>query len=214
MKEGEAKIKQAKDGISAAESQLEKVAAEVVALEKETSAARSNVEEVRAALSSAKSQGTVLSALMEQKTKGKILGIHGRLGDLGSIDGKYDVAISTACGALDNIVVSDAESAQKCVQFLREKNLGVATFLILDKQKFGSDALGKRTGTPGGVPRLYDLVRPVDEIFRSVSCPSGLCGAAVGTAHNIQLRGILRAAGAASNIQKRAQPVDQPVRWE
>jgi len=54
-------------------------------------------------------------------------------GDLGAIDEKYDVAISTACGALDNIVVDTMDTAVKCVEFLRQNNLGVATFIGLDK---------------------------------------------------------------------------------
>lgn len=44
---------------------------------------------------------------------------------------KYDVAISTACGGLDFIVVETTNSAQACVELLRTKQLGVATFLIL-----------------------------------------------------------------------------------
>ncbi len=54
-------------------------------------------------------------------------------GDLGAIDEKYDVAISTACGALDFIVVETIDVAEKCVKFLRENNIGVATFIALDK---------------------------------------------------------------------------------
>ncbi len=54
-------------------------------------------------------------------------------GDLGAIDEKYDVAISTACGPLDNIVVDTMETAVKCVEFLRQQNVGVATFIGLDK---------------------------------------------------------------------------------
>lgn len=44
---------------------------------------------------------------------------------------KYDVAISMSCGGLDYIVVETAASAQTCVELLRARNLGVATFLIL-----------------------------------------------------------------------------------
>lgn len=44
---------------------------------------------------------------------------------------KYDVAISTACGGLDFIVVETTTAAQACVELLRTKQLGVATFLIL-----------------------------------------------------------------------------------
>lgn len=54
-------------------------------------------------------------------------------GDLGAIDEKYDIAISTACGPLDNIVVDTMETAMKCVEFLRKNDVGVATFIGLDK---------------------------------------------------------------------------------
>ena len=54
-------------------------------------------------------------------------------GDLGAIDEKYDVAISSSCGALDNILVDTIDTAQKCVTFLKTQNIGVATFIGLDK---------------------------------------------------------------------------------
>ena len=54
-------------------------------------------------------------------------------GDLGAIDEKYDVAISSSCSALDNIVVDTMDTAVKCVRFLRQNNVGVATFIGLDK---------------------------------------------------------------------------------
>ena len=57
------------------------------------------------------------------------------MGDLGAIDALYDVAISTACGALDHIVVETAEAGQECVQFLRDNNLGFATFILMDKME-------------------------------------------------------------------------------
>ena len=56
-------------------------------------------------------------------------------GDLGAIDEKYDVAISTACGALDNIIVDTMDTAVQCVDFLRKQDVGVATFIGLDKME-------------------------------------------------------------------------------
>lgn len=56
-------------------------------------------------------------------------------GDLGAIDMKYDVAISTACGALDHIVVDTVTSAQKCVEYLKKNNIGAATFICLEKME-------------------------------------------------------------------------------
>lgn len=54
-------------------------------------------------------------------------------GDLGAIDEKYDIAISTACGPLDHIVTDTIETAQQCVDFLKANNLGYATFIALEK---------------------------------------------------------------------------------
>ena len=70
---------------------------------------------------------------MDQRDSGALPGIHGRLGDLGAIDEKYDVAISTACGALDHIIVDSMDTAIKCVEFLKKRNVGLATFIGLDK---------------------------------------------------------------------------------
>ena len=65
-------------------------------------------------------------------------------GDLGGIDNRYDVAISTACGSLDNIVVDTIDTAQKCVEYLKKNNVGSATFIGLDKmQRWKSNAANK-----------------------------------------------------------------------
>lgn len=47
------------------------------------------------------------------------------------VPAKYDVAVSTACSGLDYVVVETTAAAQACVELLRRKNLGVATFMIL-----------------------------------------------------------------------------------
>ncbi|KAI9120363.1 hypothetical protein K1719_007396 [Acacia pycnantha] len=85
------------------------------------------------------------------------------MGDLGAIDAKYDVAISTACAGLDYIVVETTNAAQACVELLRRENLGVATFMILEKQVDLLPKLKQNVSTPEGVPRLYDLVKVQDE---------------------------------------------------
>ena len=72
------------------------------------------------------------------------------VGDLGAIDKQYDVAVSTACGALDNIVVEDTAAAQKCLELLRKGNLGVATCLMLDKQAHLARAASEKVSTPEG----------------------------------------------------------------
>ena len=71
-------------------------------------------------------------------------------GDLGAIDKQYDVAVSTAVGALDYIVVETASDAQKCVEYLRRSQLGVATFLILEKQRHLASQAAERVQAPEG----------------------------------------------------------------
>uniref|UniRef100_A0A671UU42 Structural maintenance of chromosomes protein n=1 Tax=Sparus aurata TaxID=8175 RepID=A0A671UU42_SPAAU len=126
---------------------------------------RQKVDEAKSSLSSNRSRGKVLDALMQQKNSGRIPGIFGRLGDLGAIDEKYDVAISSSCGALDNIVVDTIDTAQKCVTFLKEQNIGVATFIGLDKMKVWENKMVP-IRTPEDSPRLFDMVRVKNESVR------------------------------------------------
>jgi structural maintenance of chromosome 4 len=84
------------------------------------------------------------------------------LGDLGTIHDKYDVAVTTACGALDNIVVETVEAGQKCIEFLKKQSLGRATFICLDKlRKWDLSPLD----TPEQAPRLFDLITPKEPRF-------------------------------------------------
>ncbi|KAI4352571.1 hypothetical protein L6164_006809 [Bauhinia variegata] len=126
-------------------------------------AARQKVAELKSTLDSEKSQGSVLKAILRAKETKQIEGIYGRMGDLGAIDAKYDVAISTACAGLDYIVVETTNAAQACVELLRRENLGVATFMILDKQVNLLSKMKENVSTPEGVPRLFDLVKVRDE---------------------------------------------------
>ena len=126
---------------------------------------KANYQEQKAARDAVKSQGQVMAALLAAKSSGKIPGIWGRLGDLGAVDKRYDVAASTSSGALDYIVVNDTGTAQKCVTLLREKGLGVATFLILDKQKHLIASSQEKVVPPEGSQRLFDLIKVAhDEI--------------------------------------------------
>lgn len=124
---------------------------------------RLRAEEARSAMHASRSRGKVLEALMQQKEQNKLPGILGRLGDLGAIDENYDIAISTACGPLDNIVTDTMTTAQKCVDYLKRNNIGVATFIALDKMDRWIPYTKKRIQTPEDVPRLFDLIRVKNE---------------------------------------------------
>jgi structural maintenance of chromosome 4 len=148
--------------IASVQKQIEQLAAQEPALKNKLSTSRQKADEARASLSSAQSQGNVLAGLTRLKESGRIDGFHGRLGNLGAIDQKYDVAISTACPALDNLVVDTVEVGQQCIDYLRKNNLGRANFILLDR-------LPQRDlspiETPENVPRLFDLVKSKHDRF-------------------------------------------------
>ena len=109
-----------------------------------------------------KSENAVLSSLNKLKAQGRIKGFHGRLGDLGVIDDKYDVAVTTACSALNNLVVDTVEQGQACIEHLRKGNVGRASFMVLEK--LPPRDLGP-IETPENVPRLFDLIKPKEAKF-------------------------------------------------
>jgi structural maintenance of chromosome 4 len=183
LEETEAKIVAIEEGQAGKLAELEECKAEKAKLEKhvtktkaelaklsqkepefrsQLSGARQKADEARASLSNTQTQGNVLSGLMRLKESGRIDGFHGRLGNLGMIDQKYDVAISTACGALDNFVTDTVESGQQCIEYLRKNNLGRGNFICLDK-------LPNRDlspiETPENAPRLFDLIKAKDGKF-------------------------------------------------
>ncbi|KAG2746768.1 hypothetical protein P692DRAFT_201933204 [Suillus brevipes Sb2] len=126
---------------------------------------RQKAEEARASQAASTSQNRVLDSLTKLKQTGRIDGFHGRLGSLGTIPDKYDIAVSTACGALNNMVVDTVTQGQACIEFLRKQNIGRASFMVLEK--LPTDRLNERVVTPEGVPRLFDLIKPKDPRFAS-----------------------------------------------
>ncbi|KAI4097096.1 MAG: hypothetical protein LQ344_000505 [Seirophora lacunosa] len=163
LKEMKARKAQAEKHVTKTQSELSKLSTQEPALRSRLSGARQKADEARASLSSSQSQGNVLNGLMRLKESGRIEGFHGRLGNLGTIDQKYDVAISTACPSLENMVVESVEVGQQCIDYLRKNNLGRANFILLDR-------LARRDlsaiETPENVPRLFDLVKSNNDIFR------------------------------------------------
>ncbi|CAN6332537.1 unnamed protein product [Urochloa humidicola] len=128
-------------------------------------AARQKVTEMKTTRDSETNQSTALKAILQAKDSNQIQGIYGRLGDLGAIDAKYDVSISTAApGGLNYIVVETITSAQACIELLRRRNRNeTVTCLILEKQTHLLHKMKEKVKTPEGIPRLFDLVKVKDE---------------------------------------------------
>ncbi|KAI6209194.1 Structural maintenance of chromosomes protein 4 [Aphelenchoides besseyi] len=112
-----------------------------------------------------RTNNATLAALTQEKQNGNIPGIYGRLGDLGAIDEKYDVAISTCCRPLDDVLVDTVETAQDCIKFLKERNLPRITFIVLEKQNHFWSKIKNKPQTPFNHPRLVDMIRVGNESF-------------------------------------------------
>jgi len=163
LEECRAERKRVEKEVRNVQSQLDQLAQKEPAVLLKLSGARQKADEARASLSATQTQGNVLTGLMRLKDSGRIDGFHGRLGNLGAIDQKYDIAISTACPQLDNMVVDSVEVGQQCIDYLRKNNLGRANFILLDRLPHRDLS---EINTPESVPRLFDLVKPKHEKFR------------------------------------------------
>ena len=98
--------------------------------------------------------------------KGKLGEIYGTVAQLGEVDEEYSTALKVAAGGrLKNIVVKDERVAIKCLNYLRKKRLGVATFLPLNKIKsYSQTSVPKGNGVVG---MAHDLVT-VEDKFKKV----------------------------------------------
>lgn len=125
-------------------------------------AARQQTQDALNSLNSLKNKNKVLTSLIRLARSGRIEGFHGRLGDLGAINDKYDIAISTVCPGLDSMVVETVETAQECIDYLRKNKLGYATFICLNKlRNFNLDPIE----VPFNLKRLFDMITPQDPMF-------------------------------------------------
>ncbi|BHF79448.1 Structural maintenance of chromosomes protein 4 [Sparganum proliferum] len=148
-----------REALQTSSTELAEVRAKETALVEEVGKLRSTLSEAKSSFQADNSRSRVLSSLLTAAKEGKLTGILGRLGDLGVIPQRYDVAVSTSCGALDHIVVQTMEEAQKAVEFLKANNLGQASFIGLDKMKrWEVESAKPFKGPTPSAQRLFDLV--------------------------------------------------------
>jgi structural maintenance of chromosome 4 len=155
-----------------AEEEVPKLEAQESDLKSKMASAVSAAEEAKAAFSSSASSGKagaptgVVGALLAASAKGKPLakaGLVGRLGDLGTVGSEYDVAVSTACGYLDYMVVENEAGGAACIEYLRKHDLGRVSFIVMSQiASKMAPAMARPFTAPPGSQRLYDLVKPMD----------------------------------------------------
>lgn len=121
--------------------------------------------QIAAKQSQSSSNKTVEQILKAARLGGALssAGVRGRLGDLATIPPEYDVAVTTACGSLDNIVVETPEGAQMCVAYLRKMNIGRASFIVLSLMDEYRERMRRPFRGPDAAtaPRLFDLLQDV-----------------------------------------------------
>ncbi|XP_049805337.1 structural maintenance of chromosomes protein 4-like [Schistocerca nitens] len=127
---------------------------------------RMKLHEAHQTMRKSVSSNKVVEYLTNCKLENKLPGFFGRLGDLGAIDEMYDVAVSTACGYLNHMVVDTVKTAQESIELLRQSNIGQASFIALEYQQKYHSPCYTRPETPENAPRLIDLIKLADERVR------------------------------------------------
>src|SRR5436309_3357088 len=79
-----------------------------------------------------------VSAILDTRETGSIKGIHGTVAQLAHVEPQYETAVVTAAGArMQAIIVDDDSVAATCIDYLKKRKIGRATFLPLNKMLVG-----------------------------------------------------------------------------
>ena len=110
----------------------------------------------------------VKAVLTAREQLGKIYGL---VAELGEVDEEYRLALEVAAGShLSSLVVDEDATARRAIEYLRERRLGVATFLPLTKIH-GRDLTEMDLSVEGVIGRALDLIKfenKFSEIFSFV----------------------------------------------
>jgi chromosome segregation protein len=128
-----------KDRISENKRQLEEIQATVRETQETLDKTRLDAAEKKAKLRALEqaSQGLKSAIAAVLKIKDVVPGIHGPVFQLGRVArGEYETPLQIAAGdRMQSIVVENVDVAGKCIDYLRKKEVGRATFLPMDRIK-------------------------------------------------------------------------------
>jgi chromosome segregation protein len=109
--------------------------------------------EARAGESGDTSYGRAVTTILNADMNG----VHGTVGQLGGVSAEYATACETAAGGrLANVVVDDDSVGQRCIEHLKSRNAGRATFLPMTEMH--SRSLPSAPDLPGVVDFAYNLI--------------------------------------------------------
>ncbi|VDO90704.1 unnamed protein product [Heligmosomoides polygyrus] len=166
MDELKASLPRVQEELAQARASLPGIKEKEDRLMEEVNVLRSKVSEDKQLVSSGLAGTERQKALTKAKAEGLLKGLIGRLGDLGTIDKKYDAAISTTTAALDSYVVETTNDGHEAIDYLVKRNLGRTNFIILDKTNEFKDSIETKKKFPA--PRLFDLIDIPDPRLRKV----------------------------------------------
>ncbi len=136
------KLKQMKNEFKKASVELTQILQEDEALAKQFANAREKMQLTQDELAKLEARqtriregsGATIAAQRVLEEGNKLGTVHGLLSELGQVESKYALAMEIAAGPkLKSIVVADDKTAENCITFLKEKKLGIATFLPVNK---------------------------------------------------------------------------------
>ncbi len=153
---------------------------------KRLDSARTELENASSALGEKQQRYKVLSDIEKSKEgyfrsvkevisageQGRLSGIHGIVADVLTVPQKYVTAIETVLQpVMQNIIVDNEQTANRCIQFLKETNAGRATFYPLTSMKgrsLNEQGLRSETGFEGIASELVSFDGVYGEIISNL----------------------------------------------
>ncbi len=113
-----------------------------------------------------------VKSVVSAAKQGRLSGIRGTVADIINVDKRYTVAIEIALGGImQNIVTDNEDSAKRSMRYLKDNNLGRATFLPLTSVKGKTlevDGLENEDGFEGMAADLISYDKEYDGIVKSI----------------------------------------------
>ncbi len=109
-----------------------------------------------------------VQAILEERHR--LGNVYGTVAQLGEVDEKYRLALDVAAGGhLSSLVVDGDRTAQSCIEYLRQHQLGYATFLPLNKIKarFTANDINDLVNRTGVVGLAINLIK-FDDKFSNI----------------------------------------------
>ncbi|MFW6025392.1 MAG: chromosome segregation protein SMC [Candidatus Woesearchaeota archaeon] len=160
-------IKEKKKRYKEVTVKLNKILSENSSVSAELNNARTKKEELSRKLSKIKGKTMMIKEKLSHNNaikvildmKGSIDGIYGTVGELGRVSSEYSLALEVAAGGrMYSIVVKDDSTASKCISVLRNKKVGTANFLPINKIHARTSDVGSVLNKDGVVGLARNLI--------------------------------------------------------